>query len=362
MKRVLFVLPAGEPSWAMNQARLLLPHLLAAGYEVHACTLGARAKLCFGDQVPYTPIAGRGPLDPVAWLALRRHIHRLAPQLVHAWLPTHEPRWRLLPLTARRVPWLISQSGLKKGDGGCFQKRLPYLFCGTVRETVSHPGAYALALAGGLPEMKVQLLASGVATATEPAQPRAEWLETCGLPPDARVVGAVGRLQNGGRWKDLIWATDMLKFIRDDVHLLICGTGPQRQRLERFRKLVRIEDKVHFLAARDDLADWLPHLDVFWSGRDDNGQPLALLMAMAAGVPAIASRLAGAEQVIEHGQNGFLVPVGDRAGIARLTRKLLDGPADARALGQRGQQHVAACFSVQRMADAFLRLYGALVA
>jgi glycosyltransferase involved in cell wall biosynthesis len=368
MKRVLFVLPAIEPSWATNQARLLLPHLLAAGYDVHACALAARAEFCLGPQVPYTPIAGRGPLDPLAWLELRRHIGRLAPQIVHAWLPTYEPRLRLLPLADRRVPWLISQSGFQKGDGSRFLKRLPSPFNVPPFNvplnvwTLSHPGAYARALAEGLPGAKVHLIASGLEPAAEPTQSRAQWLERLGLPPGARVMGAVGRLQTQGRWKDLIWAADMLKFVRDDAHLLICGTGPQRQRLERFRKLVRIEDRVHFLGARTDLADWLPHVDVFWSGREDNGQPLALLMAMAAGVPSITTRLVGAEQVIQHGQNGFLVPVGDRAGIARLTRKLLNEPADAHALGQRGQQHVAACFSVQLMAEAFLRLYRSLVA
>jgi glycosyltransferase involved in cell wall biosynthesis len=356
MKRVLFVLPAIEPSWATHQARLLLPQLQAAGYDVHVCTLAARASFCLGQGVPRAAIIGRGPLDPVSWLALRRHIQRLAPHLVHAWLPTHEPRLRLLPFTARRLPWLVSQSGFEKGVRTIFQKRLPSPFC---HWTVSHPGARALALASGLPTARVHLVASGVEPVAVPGQTRAQWLESLGLPADARVAAGVGRLQTSGRWKDLIWAADMLKFIRDDVHLLICGTGPQRQRLERFRKLVRIEDKVHFLPARDDLVDWLPHLDVFWSGREDHGQPLPLLMAMAAGVPSIATRLDGAEQVIDHRQSGFLVPVGDRAGIARLTRRLLDKPSDARAIGQRGQQ-VMERFSVQRMTEAFLNLYRSL--
>ncbi|HWC89818.1 MAG TPA: hypothetical protein VG433_09185, partial [Pirellulales bacterium] len=159
MKRVLFVLPAIEPCWATHQARLLLPPLLAAGYDVHVCALPARMSFCLNQEVPHTAIAGRGPLDPIAWLALRRHIQRLAPHLVHAWLPTHEPRLRLLPLTARRLPWLVSQSGFEKGVRTIFRKRLPSPFC---HWTVSHPGARTLALANGLPAARVHLIASGV--------------------------------------------------------------------------------------------------------------------------------------------------------------------------------------------------------
>ena len=358
MKRVLFVLPVVEPSWAMNQARLLAPHLLAAGYDVHVCTLGAgAATLGWGQPVPSTAIAGRGPLDPVALIHLRRHIGRLAPQLVHAWLPTTQPRLRLLPLVERRVPWLLSQAGFAPPATWLQAHLESRHLAGVADWTVSDPAAAAIARASGLNANRVHWIASGVAAAREPTQSRAQWMAELGLPPDVFMIGGVGRLLVERQWKDLIWAADMLKYIRRDIHLLICGVGPQRRRLERYRRQVQIEDQVHFLGARHDVLDWLPHLDGFWSGRADRAQPLALLEAMAAGVPSIGTRLSGAEQVIRHGQSGFLVPVGDRAGIARLTRKLLDDRPLARALGQCGREHVAASFSQQRMAEAFLRLY-----
>jgi glycosyltransferase involved in cell wall biosynthesis len=361
MKRVLFVLPVVEPSWATNQARLLVPHLLAAGYDVHVCTMGPDdAKPCRGLQVPSTALGGRGPLDPVVLRQLRRLIDRLTPRLVHAWLPTPEPRLRLLPLVDRRVRWLLSQAGFAPASTALQAHLERRHLSGVVDWTVSDPGAQARALEAGLDASRVHCIASGVEAAREPEQSRAQWIAALGLPPDVYVIGAIGRLRVERQWKDLIWAADMLKFIRRDVHLLICGAGPQRQRLERFRRQVRIADQVHFLGPRSDVPDWLPHLHGFWSGRADRGQPLALLEAMAAGVPSIATRLSGAEQVIRHGRSGFLVPVGDRAGIARLTRKLLDEPEYARTMAERGREHVAACFSRQTMADGFLRVYAAM--
>ena len=82
-----------------------------------------------------------------------------------------------------------------------------------------------------------------------------------------RLIGWAGRLEADRGGKDAIWAADLLKVIRDDVHLLIFGAGPHRDRLVRFRDQVEIADKVHFLGDRGDLEEFLPHLDQFWSTR-----------------------------------------------------------------------------------------------
>jgi glycosyltransferase involved in cell wall biosynthesis len=358
MKRLLFVLPCVEPSWALSQARLLAPHLLRAGYDLHFCTLGqSGAGLAWHADIPAGEIAGRGPADPVVLAGLRRYIRRLRPHWVHAWLPTASPGYRWLPLVDRAARWLLSQAGFAPAPTWAQAHLERRHLAGVVDWTVSEPGARSLALAAGLPADRVHLIASGLAPAGASGPSRALWLASLGLPPEGFVVAGIGRLRVERQWKDLIWAADMLKFIRQDIHLLVCGTGPQRARLQRFRRQVRIEDQVHFIGQRNDVADWLPHVDVFWSPRADRAQPLALLEAMAAGVPSIAARLRGAEQVIRHGHSGFLVPVGDRAGIARLTRKLIDDRNFARTLAQHGREHVIARFSQQAMAEAFMRLY-----
>ena len=138
--------------------------------------------------------------------------------------------------------------------------------------------------------------------------------------------------------KDAIWAADLLKVIRDDVHLLVFGDGPHRDRLRRFREQVVIRDKVHFLGHRNDLWQWLPHFDVFWSTSGYEGQSNAILEAMAAGVPVVATDIPGTRELVVPGETGFLVRVGHRAGFARWTNQLLDDATLSRRLGQAGRQ------------------------
>ena len=111
-------------------------------------------------------------------------------------------------------------------------------------------------------------------------------LEQLGLPDDARLIGTAGPLVGAERVKDLIWTADLLKCVRDDVHLLVLGDGPQRWRLERYRRQVEITDRVHLLGRRADEPAILASLDCFWLGAGER-LSTALLEAMAAGVPVV---------------------------------------------------------------------------
>ena len=181
------------------------------------------------------------------------------------------------------------------------------------------------------------------------------------LPRDARLVGAVNRLWPQKRVKDLIWAADLLKVIRQDVHLLVIGDGPQRERLIRFRRQVCIEDKVHFLGHRDDVAEIMPHFDVVWLASEYEGLPNVVMEAMSHAVPVVATDISGNRDLVVHGESGYLVPIGDRAGFARHTNRLLDDAALARRLGEAGRQRVLADFSIASMVERHASLYRELL-
>ena len=104
------------------------------------------------------------------------------------------------------------------------------------------------------------------------ATTRGQLLAELGLPEQSRLVGLVGRFRPQKRVKDAIWAADLLKVIRDDVHLLVIGDGPHATACVRFRDQVGIADKVHFLGERGDVPRWMPHFDVLWSTSGYEGQ------------------------------------------------------------------------------------------
>ncbi len=171
----------------------------------------------------------------------------------------------------------------------------------------------------------------------------------------------MGRLWPQKRYKDLIWAAELLKVVRKDSHLLILGDGPQRMQLLRWRDALEIDDRVHFLGHRDDVPQILPLLNIFWIGSEYEGQSNAVMEAMSHGLPVVASDIAGNRDLVVDQETGYLFPVGDRATLARVTNQLLDDPARARALGQTGRARIAQHFSVAQMVQRHQALYQSLL-
>jgi glycosyltransferase involved in cell wall biosynthesis len=118
----------------------------------------------------------------------------------------------------------------------------------------------------------------------------------------------------------------------------------------------------------------LPHFDVLWSASAFEGQSNAIMEAMAAGVPVVATDIPGTRDLVVHGTTGYLVPTEGRPvfaptvntsvakGLAGYTNTLLDDPALARRLGQSARQRMLDEFSVERMVARYADLYRRLLA
>jgi len=124
---------------------------------------------------------------------------------------------------------------------------------------------------------------------------------------------------------------------------------------------VVIRDKVHFLGHRSDVPRLMPHFDVLLSTSGCEGISNAILEAMAAGVPVVATDIPGTRDLLVHQTTGYLVPVGDRAAVARYTNKLLDDAALARRLGAAGRRRALAEFSADKMIERYVELYRELL-
>ena len=213
----------------------------------------------------------------------------------------------------------------------------------------------------GLPADKIRVIPNGVGPAQPSGTTRGQLFAELGLPDDSRLIGLVGRLWLQKRVKDAIWSADLLKVIRDDVHLLVIGDGPHRDRLMKFRDQSLIRDKVHFLGQRGDVPRMMPHFDVLWSTSGYEGQSNSIMEAMAAGVPVVASDVPGTRELVVDGETGYLVPVGERAAFTRHANKLLDDASLARRLGAAGKARMAEHFGVEKMVHRYAELYRELL-
>lgn len=151
-----------------------------------------------------------------------------------------------------------------------------------------------------------------------------------GLPEDALVIGAIGRLNEQKGHRYLLDAARSV-FARSDAWLLIAGDGDLMQPLRAQAAELGIAGRVVFAGHRADVPELLGAIDVFAISSNYEGTPLTLFEAMAAGKPIVSTAVDGCREVLEDGRNGLLVTVRDSSGLAEaLLRMLQDAALRAR--------------------------------
>jgi glycosyltransferase involved in cell wall biosynthesis len=312
--------------------------------------------------VPATVIGKRWKLDPQAFWRLKEYVARLKPDLIHTWMFAANA-YGFAAARACGVKNLVIGQRCVDPWKSRLQLALDRAMAARCRRVVvNSEGVRDFYARHGTPAAQVSVIPNGVAMPEPPTTTRHQLLAELGLPAEARLIGLVGRLWPQKRVKDAIWAADLLKVIRDDVHLLVIGDGPQRDRLRRFRNQCRIGDKVHLLGERGDVPRLLPHFDVLWSTSGYEGQSNVILEAMAAGIPVVATDIPGTRELVLPNGTGFLVPVGNRAAFAKCTERLLNDAALAARFSAAARERVQSEFSVAKMVERHAALYRTLMA
>ncbi len=365
MIRLLLIIPTLDRCGAEKQLTLLATALPRNQFDVHVCALTRGGPLLADLQaaeIPVTIIGKSWKIDPMAYRRLRKHIVQVQPDVVHTWLFAANAYGRQAAFQAGVKHVLAGErcaDPWKRWHELAIDRHLAKR---TERIIVNSSGVRDFYLQQGIPADRFVVIPNGIHPFSAPKNStRQAVLKELGLPDNARLIGAVNRLWPQKRIKDLIWAADLLKCVRDDVHLLIVGDGPQRWRLERYRDQVEIGDRVHFLGQRDDVPRLLPQLDCLWLASSYEGQSNAVMEAMSAGVPVVASDIPGNRDLVVHEKTGYLVHVGDRAAFASRTKVLLEDSELARKLGQAGRQRMLDEFSVATMVQRHAELYESIV-
>jgi glycosyltransferase involved in cell wall biosynthesis len=158
----------------------------------------------------------------------------------------------------------------------------------------------------------------------------------------------VGRLAAVKGVPVLLDAVAQLSQDHPDAELVIAGDGPDRQRLESRAKDLGISDRVRFLGyqSQSQVRKLLRETDVFAMASFAEGVPVVLMEAMAAGVPVVATRIAGVPELVDDGACGFLVPPGDTEALAERISLLFDDPASRNRFAGAGRAKVEQEFNL----------------
>ncbi len=176
---------------------------------------------------------------------------------------------------------------------------------------------------------------------------RQSFLNSINLPTDAIVGGIVGRLipQKG---HDILF-----KALAEDphsrLHVLIAGTGDEESLLRDQAKQLGIDQRVHFLGFRRDIPFLMNCFDLYIQPSRYEGMPIAVLEAMAAGCPVIASAVDGNRELIIDGESGWLVPAEDPHALANAIQHAVNDLAQAKSRGERGRQRAETFFNIDKV-------------
>jgi glycosyltransferase involved in cell wall biosynthesis len=182
-----------------------------------------------------------------------------------------------------------------------------------------------------------------------------------GLPDDARVVLSAGRLVRRKRLDVALRAVAQIGEDCPDCLLVLLGSGKLQvddaeDDLKALAESRGISERVRFPGLVDNILPYLQAADAFIFPSEKEGMPNVVLEAMAAGLPIIASQIDGVVELLDE-SSGWLVPVGDAAGLAGALREALTDPDLAHQRGQRARHEAETRFSLQAVADQYEALY-----
>ena len=313
--------------------------------------------------VPFTVLGlTPGVSRPVDVLRLRDAVQAVSPTIVHTFLLTGSLYGRFAAMMSG-VPIVIGT------EVNIYEKKQPlharlerWLMKGTDAVVASAESVkeHYVAQVGADPS-RVEVIYNAVDWAQlQTTMTREEFRTSIGVPIDAPAAGIIARLTEQKAHRVLFDA--MAQAELSALHLIVVGDGELRDELPSRAKALGIQGRVHFLGARRDLGNIMAAIDIFAMPSFWEGLPLSMVLAMGAGLPVVASRVAGIPEVVKDRVSGLLVDAGDSAQLARALGALVQDDALRARLGAAARAYVRPRFGVDGYVSSIAALYDRLLA
>ncbi|MBU0638910.1 MAG: glycosyltransferase [Planctomycetes bacterium] len=195
-----------------------------------------------------------------------------------------------------------------------------------------------------------------------PVVPRAAWREREGFSPDDFLFVFVARFMVQKNHKLLLRSFPEVVAADQRARLLLVGDGPLRPELEELIRAQGIQERVHLLGLRTDVADILAAADIFVMSSDWEGNPLTVMEAMAAGKPVVSTDVGGVAELVEDGKSGLIVPPGDQGALVGAMTRVMREPELVERMGQAAVERALDRFDVSAMARGYETLYESMLA
>jgi glycosyltransferase involved in cell wall biosynthesis len=190
---------------------------------------------------------------------------------------------------------------------------------------------------------------------------RAESRRYLGIPGDRFIVGWIGRMTAVKRTDDVLVAFKRLREDGVDAVLCMVGDGPDRVQLERRAHELGLARDTIFLGYQEDVAPFYAAFDALVLPSGNEGTPVSVIEALAAELPVVATRVGGVPDVVQDGEDGFLVEAGATDDLADRLARLARDPALRARMGKHGRERVLPRYAVERLVEDVDELYRSLL-
>jgi glycosyltransferase involved in cell wall biosynthesis len=211
---------------------------------------------------------------------------------------------------------------------------------------------------GIAPETRIRVIPVGLDLAhLAKGLPRGRLRAEAGIPERAPLVGMVGRLVPIKDVPTFLRAARIVGEAMPEARFALVGDGEERAALESLSRELGLDGKATFFGWRRDLPAVYGDLDVVVNASRNEGTPVALIEALAAAKPVVATRVGGTPDVLGEGERGWLVPPGDPGSLARAVLETLEGSEAARGRALAGREYVLKRHSSDRLVRDVDALY-----
>jgi len=362
--RVLYLSHAfavgGAEEMVLNLVRHLPPQYVPAVACIHeAGPIGLEIER---TGVPFKVLGLKpGVLRPFDVLRLRDFLYECQPDIVHTFLLTGSLYGRFAAMMAR-VPVVIGTEVNvyeKKRTLHALAERWLMRDTDAVVASAESVRDFYIRQVKADPA-KVEVIYNAVDWAQlQATMSRDEMRASVDVPTDAPLLTIIARLTEQKGHRILLDA-----LVRPDLahaRLLVVGDGPLRQALERQAANLGLSPRVRFVGARRDLGNILAATDAFVMPSFWEGLPLAMVLAMGAGVPVVATRVAGIPEVVQDGVTGLLVTPGDSGELGAALARVVNDDTTRVLLGQAARTFVGPRFGVDGYVQSVTALYDRLM-
>jgi glycosyltransferase involved in cell wall biosynthesis len=358
---VMHVVPSLEPGGTERLVIEISKTLFADAQPIVCCldNQGAWASELVALGVPVIALHRSPGFRPEVGFAIGRVAATHGIDVLHCHHYSPFVYGQIAALARRGLSVVFTEHGRASDDGPSLKRRLVNPLLGRLPATicaVSHDLRRHM-IAEGLPADRVQVVHNGIDPGSRPAPiAKSSARLALGIPQDAFVVGAAGRLDPVKNLPMLIKAAEVLSAIQPRLRIVIVGDGPARPALEQMIDTLGLTRVVVLTGYRSDVRQLLPAFDVYANTSVHEGVSLTILEAMAAALPVVATNVGGTPEVVDE-KTGLLVPSHGVLQLARALQSMAHAPPKRRALGEAGRRRVEQHFSLGAMAQAYLDAY-----